>query len=78
MQWELYCACECLSNDGKESEMNRNRTEKHWKQVKDNADEQPWDELGIDDQIVNSIRETYGIAADETECQFADWQARLR
>lgn len=58
--------------------MNRNRMEKNWKQFKDNADEQPRDELAIDDQLVNSIRETYGIADDETECQLADWQARLK
>jgi hypothetical protein len=67
-----------LSTDGKESEMNRNRMEKDWKQSKANADEQSWDELATDDQLVNSIRETYGIADDETECQLTDWQARLK
>jgi uncharacterized protein YjbJ (UPF0337 family) len=67
-----------LSTDGKESEMNRNRMEKDWKQFKANADEQSWDELATDDQLVNSIRETYGIADDETECQLTDWQARLK
>jgi len=58
--------------------MNRNRIKKTWQQVKDYTDEQPWDELAIDDQLVNSIRETYGIADDETECQLADRQARLK
>jgi uncharacterized protein YjbJ (UPF0337 family) len=67
-----------LSTDGKESEMNRDRMENKWKQIKANADEQPWDELTTDDQLVNRIRETYGIADDETECQLTDWQARLK
>ena len=67
-----------LFTDGKESDMTRNRTDENWKRFNDNADEQPSDEFTIDDQLVNSIRETYGIADDETECQLADWQARLR
>ncbi len=61
--------------------MNRNRMEKNRKQFKDDkddADEPPRDELAVDDQLVNSIRETYGNAGDETEYQLADWQARLR
>ena len=58
--------------------MTRNRMEKDWRRFKHNADEQPSDEFTIDDQLVNSIRETYGAADDETECQLADWQARLR
>ena len=57
--------------------MNQNSMERNWKQPKDNADDLPWDESAIDDQLVNSIRETYGNADDETECQRADWQARL-
>ena len=56
--------------------MKRDRMEH--KQFKDNADEQPWDEPTTDDQLVNSIRESYGIADDETECQLTDWQARLK
>jgi hypothetical protein len=52
--------------------------ENNWKQFKDNADEPSWDELAIDDQFVTSIRETYGIADDETECQIANWQTRLK
>jgi len=58
--------------------MTRNRMEKNWKRYKDSADEPPSDEFTIDDQLVNSIRESYGNADDETECQLADWQARLR
>lgn len=58
--------------------MNRGRMESRWKQLKANADEQPWDELTTDDQLVNRIRETYGISDDETECQLTDWQARLK
>lgn len=58
--------------------MNRNRMERNWKKFKANTDEQPWDELTTDDQLVNSIRETYGIADDETECQLTDWQSRLK
>lgn len=58
--------------------MTRNRMERDWRRFKDNADEQPSDEFTIDDQLVNSIRETYGAAEDETEYQLADWQARLR
>lgn len=58
--------------------MNRHRMETNWKQFKPSADEQPSDELATDDQLVNSIRETYGIADDETECQRTDWQARLK
>jgi hypothetical protein len=58
--------------------MNRNRMEKNRKQFKDDADGPPRDELAVDDQLVNSIRETYGNADDETEYQLADWQARLR
>jgi len=67
-----------LSTISKESEMNRDRMVNNWKQFKANADEQPWDELTTDDQLVNRIRETYGIADDETECQRTDWQARLK
>ena len=63
---------------GKESDMAWNRTETNWKRFNGDADEQPADEFTIDDQLVNSIRETCGIADDETECQRADWQARLR
>lgn len=58
--------------------MNRNRMERKWKHFGDDAHESPRDELTVDDQLVNSIRETYGDAEDETECQLADWQARLR
>jgi hypothetical protein len=59
--------------------MNRNRMEKNWKRFKDSADEPPPDEFTMDDQLlVNSIRETYGNADDETEYQLADWQARVR
>lgn len=58
--------------------MNRSRMESKWKPSKDNTDEQPWNEPIIDDQLVNSIRNTYGIADDETECQLTDWQARLK
>ncbi len=58
--------------------MNRDRRESKAKQFKSNADEQLWDEFATDDQLVNSIRETYGIANDETECQLTDWQARLK
>lgn len=58
--------------------MDRNRMEKNWKRFKDSADEPPSDEFTVDDRLVNSIRETYGNADDETECQLADWQARLR
>jgi hypothetical protein len=67
-----------LSSDGKENEMNPDRRENYGNRFKANADEQPWDELATDDQLVNSIRETYGIANDETECQVTDWQARLK
>jgi len=69
-----------LSTDGmkRESEMNRNHMENHWKKFKANTDEQPWDELATDDQLVNSIRETFGLTDDETECQLTDWQARLK
>ena len=58
--------------------MKRNRMENNRQQFKANADEQSWDELTTDDQLVNRIRETYGIADDETECQLTDWQARLK
>ena len=58
--------------------MNRKRIERDWNQFNANADEQPWDELTLDDQLVNRIRETYGIADDEAQCQLADWQARLK
>lgn len=58
--------------------MTRYHMENSWRQFTDNADEPPPDELVIDDQVVSSIRETYGIADDETECQLADWQARLK
>ncbi len=58
--------------------MKRNRRQDDEKQFKANADEQPWDEFATDDQLVNSIRETYGTANDETECQRTDWQARLK
>ena len=58
--------------------MNRSRMKNYMKQFKDDADEQLWDELGIDDQLVNSIRKTYEIAEGETEFQLADWQARLK
>ena len=58
--------------------MNRNRMENNWRKFKTNTDEQPWEELTTDDQLVNSIRETYGTADDETECQLTDWQARLK
>jgi hypothetical protein len=64
--------------DGKENEMNLDRRENYGNRFKASADEQPWDELATDEQIVNSIRETYGIANDETECQVTDWQARLK
>jgi hypothetical protein len=67
-----------LSTDGKENEMKRDRVEKSRKQFKASADEQPWDELTSDDQLVNRIRETYGTSDDETECQLTDWQARLK
>jgi uncharacterized protein YjbJ (UPF0337 family) len=67
-----------LSTNGKENEMNRDRREKSGKQFKGNADEQSWDDLATDDQLVNSIRESFGIANDETECQLTDWQARLK
>lgn len=75
---KTYCDRDRLSTDRKESEMDRNRIENYWKQLTDNADEQSWDEFAIDDQVVSSIRESYGIADDETECQLADWQARLK
>jgi hypothetical protein len=52
--------------------------ESNWKKFKSNTDEQPWDELTPDDKLVNSIRETYGFADDDTECQLTDWQARLK
>ena len=58
--------------------MKRNRMERNRKQPKDNADDLPWDEPAIDDQLVSRIRETYGNADDETECQLSDWQARLK
>ena len=58
--------------------MKRNRMENSRKQFKANPDEQSWDEFTTDDQLVNRIRETYGIADDETECQLTDWQARLK
>lgn len=73
-----YCTWDRLSADGKEHEMNRNRMKDNWKQIKANTDEQPWDEFTTDDQLIGSIRETYGIADDETECQLTDWQARLK
>jgi uncharacterized protein YjbJ (UPF0337 family) len=73
-----YCARDRLSTDGKEIEMKRDRIENNWKQFKPNADEQSWDELTSDDQLVNRIRESYGNADDETECQLTDWQARLK
>ena len=73
-----YGSRDRLSTDGKESEMNRSRMKNYMKQFKDDADEQLWDELGIDDQLVNSIRKTYEIAEGETEFQLADWQARLK
>lgn len=58
--------------------MDRNRMENNWKRFTDNADEPQWNELAIDDQVVGSIRETYENTDDETECQLADWQARLK
>lgn len=58
--------------------MTRNRVEQDWRRFKDNVDEAPSDEFAIDDQLVSSIRESYGAAGDETEYQLADWQARLR
>ena len=73
-----YGSRDRLSTDGKESEMNRSRMKNYMKQFKDDADEKLWDALGIDDQLVNSIRKTYEIAEGETEFQLADWQARLK
>jgi uncharacterized protein YjbJ (UPF0337 family) len=67
-----------LSTDSKEIDMKRDRIESSWKQFKPSSDEQAWDELTTDDQLVNRIRESYGIADDETECQVTDWQARLK
>jgi hypothetical protein len=58
--------------------MKRTRMDRDWKQPNDNADDLPWDESAIDDQLVSTIRETYGNADDETECQLYDWQARLK
>jgi hypothetical protein len=64
--------------DGKESEMNRNRMEKYLKQVNDDDDEQLWDELAIDDQLVNSIRKADEISDGETAFQLTDWQLHLK
>jgi hypothetical protein len=67
-----------LSADAKENDMKRERRESNTKQFKANTDEQPWDDLGTDDQLVTRIRETYGISSDETECQLTDWQSLLK
>ena len=58
--------------------MNRNRMQTNWNKFKANTDEHPWDDLTTDDKLVNSIRESYGFADDDTECQLTDWQARLK
>ena len=58
--------------------MKRDRKESNTKQFKTNADDQSWDEIATDDQLVIRIRETYGISSDETECQLTDWQSRLK
>ncbi len=58
--------------------MKQNRMERNWKQPKGNANDPPWDESAIDDQLVSRIRETYGNADDETEYQLSDRQARRK
>ena len=58
--------------------MKQDRRQYNGKQFKADVDEQPWDTSATDDQLVNSIREAYGIANDETECQLNDWQVRLK
>ncbi len=55
--------------------MNWDRIEDNCKQFNGNAIEQ-WDDL-TESQLGSRIRETYGIADDEMDCDPTDWQQRL-
>ena len=55
--------------------MNWERIEDNWTRIKGNVIEQ-WDDL-TEDQLASRIQETYGIADDEAEPEFTDWQLRL-
>jgi uncharacterized protein YjbJ (UPF0337 family) len=66
----------------KETDMNWNRIEGNWKQVKGKVQEQ-WGKLTDDDfdvvggrreQLAGKIQERYGIAKDEAEKQIATWE----
>jgi len=55
--------------------MNWDDIDGNWKIIKGNVSEQ-WDDL-TEDQLASRVRETYGIADDEAECELTDWQQRL-
>ncbi len=55
--------------------MNWDRIEDSFKQFNGNVIDQ-WDDL-TEDQLGSCIRETFGIADDEAECELSGWQLRL-
>jgi len=63
-------------NQREENEMNWDRIEGNWKQIKGNDIEQ-WDDL-TEDQLATRMENTDGLTDDEPEGELTDWQERLR
>jgi uncharacterized protein YjbJ (UPF0337 family) len=74
------------TNRRRNSDMNWDRIEGNWKQVKGQVKEK-WGKLTDDhldviagkrDQLVGRIQEAYGISRDEADRQVRDWETTTR